>query len=483
MSDISRRTFLGSAAGLAGSAAFMNPGHTGSVQQKPNIVLIVADDLGYGDVGCYGQEKIRTPYLDRMAAEGMRFTQFYCGSPVCAPSRYSLMSGLHMGHAYVRGNTHDSVREEDLTIAMKLKEAGYHAAMFGKWSLGDEPGMPGHPLEKGFDEWLGYLNQGQAHFYYVEQLVRNREIVTIPGNTDGRTDTYTHDLFTQEALDYIDRQSPDEPFFLYVPYTIPHAELTVPEDSVAPYRDLGWPEKPKLKASGGGPPEDAGYGTRFTEGYCAQPTPNAVYAGMVSRMDRDVGRILARLRARGLDDKTLVIFTSDNGPSGEGGQQLDFFNSRGPLHSQKGSLYEGGIRIPCIAWWPGTISAGSVSTHLGAFWDLMPTFCDLAGVAPPESCDGISMVPELQGDSGSRSEHEYLYWEFTRGTTTQAVRSGRWKGYRAAPSAPVELYDMAVDIGETKDVAENYPEVVERVRSYMKEARTDSPEWPMRDRQ
>jgi arylsulfatase A len=481
MSDISRRTFLGSAAGLAGSAALLAPGCTDTVQRKPNIVLIVADDLGYGDLGCYGQEKILTPNLDRMAAEGMRFTQFYCGSPVCAPSRYSLMSGLHMGHAYVRGNTHDSVREEDLTIAMKLKEEGYNAAIFGKWSLGDELDMPGHPLEKGFDEWLGFLNQGQAHFYYVEQLVRDREIVTIPGNTDGKSETYTHDLFTQEALDYIDRQRSDEPFLLYVPYAIPHAELAVPEDSIAPYRELGWPEKPKLKASGGGPSEDAGYGTRFTEGYCAQPTPNAAYAGMVSRMDRDVGSILTQLRARGLDDNTLVIFTSDNGPSGEGGQQMDFFNSRGPLRKQKGSLYEGGIRIPCIAWWPGTIPAGSTSTHLSAFWDLMPTFCDLAGVKPPEPCDGISMAPELRGDSGSQTGHDYLYWEFTRGKTTQAVRTGTWKGYRAAPGAPLELYDMTADIGEKQDVAADHPDVVERIRAYMEEAHIDSDEWPLRD--
>jgi len=441
---------------------------------RPNIVFILADDLGYGELGCYGQEKIRTPRLDRMAAEGMRFTCHYAGFTVCSPSRCALMTGKHMGHASVTGNG-GRLRKDDVTVAMLLKEAGYRTCMIGKWGLVGRPGHPGSPNNKGFDHFFGFDNQGFAHFYYPEFLWRNDQKVLFPKNHDLRVDgeykkgegTYSHDELTKEALGWI-RENRDHPFFLYLPYCIPHAELTVPEDSLEPYLKLNWPEKPKLvnKGNNGG----GGYGSQYKEGYCGQSHPNATYAGMVSRMDRSIGMILDLLDDLKLTDNTLVLFSSDNGPSPEGGQDVKFFNSNGPLSGGKRSMQEGGIRVPMIARWPGRIEPGTVSHHPGAFWDFLPTACDLAGVEPPGDIDGISYLPELLGKRGEQKKHEYFYWIW-------AVRVGKWKLHPAGRDR-YRLYDLENDIAEKHDVADRFPDVVARCSRYFQIAKQELPAPP-----
>ncbi len=438
--------------------------------ERPNIIFIVADDLGYGELGCYGQEKIKTPRLDRMAAEGIRFTDHYAGYNVCSPSRACLMTGRHLGHVHVGQG--GSLKKEHITVAMLLKKAGYATCMIGKWGLVGRPGHPGSPNNKGFDHWFGYDNQGFAHFYYPEFLWRNDRKVLYPNNHNLRTETgeyipdvdakgtYSHDEFTKEALGWI-RENKDGPFFLYLPYAIPHAELTVPRDSLEPYLKLGWPETPKLidKGNNGG----GGYGSQYTRGYCAQSHPNATYAGMITRMDRDIGRILDLLGELGISRNTLVLFSSDNGPSGEGGQDINFFDSNGPLSGAKRSLKEGGIRVPMIARWPGTIKPGRTSNHPSAFWDFLPTACALAGVTPPEKIDGISYLPELLGRTAEQKKHEYFYWIW-------AIRSGKWKLHPAGKDK-FRLYDLENDIAEKHDVAGKFPEVVERCSKYFEKAK------------
>jgi len=442
-----------------------------NTSRQPNIVFILADDLGYGEVGCYGQKKIKTPRLDQMAAEGMRFTCHYAGFTVCSPSRCALMTGMHMGHASVKGNG-GSLKKEDITIAMLLKKAGYKTCMIGKWGLVGRPRHPGSPNNKGFDHWFGYDNQGFAHFYYPEFLWRNDQKVLYPENHNLRTDdgqyiadvdekgSYAHDEFTTEALGWI-RENKDDPFFLYLPYTIPHAELTVPRDSLEPYLKLGWPETPKLidKGNNGG----GGYGSQYKRGYCAQSHPNATYAGMITRMDRDVGRILDLLDELKLSKNTLVIFSSDNGPSPEGGQDVEFFDSNGPLSGGKRSMLEGGIRVPMIARWPGKIESGTVSDHPGAFWDFLPTACDLAGIETPGNIDGITYLPTLLGNTKAQQQHEYFYWIW-------AVRAGKWKLHPGGPNK-FRLYDLEKDIAEKHDLSGEFPEVVERISKYFEKAK------------
>jgi len=418
-SNITRREFVarvggGVLAAAAGPALAAGVLRAESPQRKPNILFILADDLGYGDLGCYGQEKIKTPRLDRMAREGIRFTSHYAGFTVCSPSRCALMTGKHMGHASVKDNG-GRLKEKDVTVPMLLKKAGYKTCMIGKWGLVGRPGHPGSPNNKGFDHFFGYDNQGFAHFYYPEYLWRNDQKVLYPENHNLRVNgeyipgkgTYSHDEFTKEAIDWI-KQNQDHPFFLYLPYTIPHAELTVPEDSMAPYLKLNWPETPKFvdKGNNGG----GGYGSQYTAGYCGQSHPKAAYAGMISRMDRSIGQILDLLAELKLAENTLVIFSSDNGPSSEGGQSLEFFNSTGPLSGAKRSMREGGIRVPTIAHWPGKIQPGRTSDHPSAFWDFLSTACEVAGVEPPVDIDGISYLPELLGQSEAQKKHEYLYW-------------------------------------------------------------------------
>ncbi len=442
--------------------ALVSLGFTVHAARKPNLVFILADDLGYGDLGCYGQEKIKTPRLDRMAREGLRFTSHYAGFTVCSPSRCALMTGKHMGHASVTGNG-GRLKKEDITVPMLLKEAGYQTGMIGKWGLVGRPGHPGSPNNKGFDHFFGFDNQGFAHFYYPEFLWRNDQKVLYPDNHDLRVNgeyvrgkgTYSHDEFTREAISFI-KEHAGHPFFLYLPFAIPHAELTVPEDSMAPYLALGWPETPKVEGKGntGG----GAYGSQYKKGYCGQSHPHAAYAGMISRMDRSIGKILDLLDELKLSENTLVIFSSDNGPSPEGGQSLAFFNSAGPLSGAKRSMKEGGIRVPTIARWPGRIKPGRTTDHPSAFWDFLPTACELAGVEPPGDIDGISYLPELLGQTGAQGKHEYFYWIW-------AIRVGKWKLHPNGKDR-YKLYDLENDIAEKNDLADRMPEVVARCSKY-----------------
>jgi len=436
--------------------------------QRPNIIYILADDLGYGDLSGYGQQRFTTPNLDQMAAEGIRFTNHYAGSTVCAPSRCALMTGYHTGHAWVRGNWETGphgwgacleLRPEDLTIAELLKSAGYATGAFGKWSLGIEK-TTGAPWKQGFDQWFGFLNQGAAHFYYPEYLWKNDQKVGLTGNKDGQRQEYAHDLIIEEALRFIDANQ-DHPFFLYLPVTIPHAELLVPEDSLAPF--LGkFPEQPYE-------------GTH----YASQPTPSAAFAGMVTRMDRDIGRIFEKLKTLGIDENTIVMFSSDNGPHKEGGHSPDFFDSNGPLRGYKRDLYEGGIRVPMMVRWPGKVKPGTVTEHPSAFWDVLPTICDLAAVKSPAGIDGISFLPTLLGKE--QPQHEYLYWEFHENPTTdQAIRRGEWKAVRHRPDGPIELYHLKTDPGEQQNVADEQSEIVAEMAVLFREARTVHEIWPLK---
>lgn len=416
--------------------------------ERPNILFILADDLGYGDLGCYGQKQILTPNIDRLAERGMRFTQFYAGCTVCAPSRCCLMTGLHTGHAYIRGNSGKNgarvpLRPDDVTVAEVLKTVGYRTGIIGKWGLG-EPDTTGIPNRQGFDYWFGYLNQAHAHDYYTDYLWRNEERYELPGNRDGKREQYSHDLFTREALAFI-KADPDKPFFLYLAYTIPHAKLEVPDD--APYSDKPW------------------------------PTPQKNYAAMITRMDRDIGRIVELLDKLGMTQRTLVFFTSDNGATSEGGGEASFFKSNAPLRGIKRDLYEGGIRVPMIAVWPGKIRAGTTSDQVWAMWDFLPTVADITGAKAPSGLDGISMRNALLGLP--QKNHDYLYWEFHERGGAQAVRMGDYKAVIKKAGAPIELYDLKTDIGESKDIAAAKPDLVRRAEELFRTARTESEHWPM----
>lgn len=439
--------------------------------QKPNIVFILADDLGSAELGCYGQKKIRTPNIDKLAAEGMRFTQFYSGNAVCAPSRCCLMTGKHPGHAIVRANR--AMKPEGqyplpagtTTIATLLKASGYSTGAMGKWGLGP-PASTGDPNNQGFELFFGYNCQAQAHNFYPTYLWRNDQKVVLEGNTRGLTGKqYSHDLMEKEALEFLDRQR-DKPFFLYLPFTIPHVAIQVPDDSLAEYR---------------GKFDEIPY--KGDKGYLPHPTPRAAYAAMVTRMDRTVGRIMQKLKDLNLDEKTIVFFSSDNGPTHNvGGADSTFFESAGKLRGLKGSLYEGGIRTPFIARWPGQIRSGTTSDLPGAFWDVMPTLCELAGAQNPKDCDGLSIVPTLLGKDGQQ-QHEYLYWEFPSYGGQQAVRFGDWKGVRqnmAKGNLKTELYDLRSDPSETTNVAGQHPDIVVRIEKIMKEQHTPSVAFPLK---
>jgi arylsulfatase A-like enzyme len=419
---------------------------------KPNIVLVLADDAGYGDFGCYGQQKIRTPEIDALAGEGMLFTDHYAAAPVCAPSRCGLLTGLHTGHASIRGNEEiipegqRPLPADDVTMAEVLKKAGYTTAVIGKWGLGG-PGTEGEPNRQGFDHWFGYLCQRQAHTYYPEHLWRNGERVALDGKT------YTHDLFTKEALEFI-KENREGPFFLFLAYALPHAKLQVPD--LGEYANKDWPEAMKK------------------------------YAAMVSRLDRDVGRVKNLIDELGLEKNTLIIVTSDNGPHAEGGADPEFFNSAGGLRGIKRDLYEGGIRVPFIARMPGTVPVGSKSEAVSAFWDLLPTFARMAGLEPPPS-DGLSLAPVLRGEEKSMPGKRPLYWEFHERGGHQALRYGRWKAHRHMvrfnPDAPLELYDLEKDPAETTDIASGNPDVVAMMEGKMDQARTRNQAFPLMGRQ
>lgn len=426
--------------------------------RKTSIIFIHADDLGYGDLSCAGQKKFRTPHLDRMAAEGARFTQYYSGSTVCAPSRCALMTGFHMGHAWVRGNGDVPLREQDVTAAEVLKAAGYATAVTGKWGLGAVE-TAGVPSNQGFDEHFGFLTHVHPHRQYTDHLFRNGEKVTVNAERD-----WANDLVTQASLDFV-RKNKDRPFFLYLAYANPHAELRVPEDSLAEFRGK-FPETPFVNKQADEHP---------SRGYRSQPAPRATFAAMVTRMDRDVGRLLGLLKELGIDEDTAVFFSSDNGPHKEGGADPAFFESNGPLRGIKRDLYEGGIRVPMIVRWPGRVRAGTVSDQIWAHWDFLPTAAEIAGAAPPRGIDGISMLPALLGKP--QKDHEYLYWEFFERGFQQAIRVGDWKGVRLGLGRPLELYDLKADVGERTDVAAGRPDVVARLEGLLKSARVDSERW------
>jgi len=442
---------------------------------KPNIVYILADDLGYGDLSFLGQEKFRTPQIDRMAEEGMVFTQHYAGSTVCSPSRAVLFTGMHTGHAPIRGNFKVDggdfpMPESAYLLPEMLKEQGYVTGAFGKWGMGFA-GSSGSPEKCGIDEWYGYVSQTLAHNYYPENLWHNTEKIILEGNLNGGEKEYSFDLIHKAALDFIDANK-DTTFFLYLPYTIPHAELKVPDDSIFRKFKGMFPEFYY---------QGVDDGPKFRKGpYCSQEFPHATFAAMVTRLDLAVGDILNKLEELGLDGNTLVIFTSDNGPHEEGGADPQFFNSSGPYRGLKRDLYEGGIHVPAIAWWPGVVKAGTHSDLISAFWDVFPTCADLAGSEVPENVDGISLVPVLTG-SGEQQLHDHLYWEFHERQGRIAVRKGEWKAVKyqvnTNPDAAIELYNLKNDPGETKDLAGEYPELVREMDSIMKVSRTHHAIW------
>jgi uncharacterized sulfatase len=443
------------------------PNSPAPMPRRPNIIFILADDLGYGDLGCYGQTRIKTPNLDQLAADGIRFTSCYAGSTVCAPSRAALMLGQHTGHSFLRGNSQTLPLQPDhVTVAEVLHDAGYRTAMIGKWALGDE-GTTGRPELQGFDEVLGYLNQTHAHDYYTEYLWRHDPVngrdgrITLSGNLGGKQGDYTHDLFTKAALNFVRINKPDQfnryrPFFLYLAYTIPHANneegrrsgnsMQVP--SAAPYADEPWSAPEKNKAA------------------------------MITRLDADIGRLRAKLKELKIDTNTVIFFTSDNGPHSEG-VDAKFHQSAGPLRGIKRDLYEGGIRVPMIVNWPAQIRPGQVSDFAWANWDFLPTAADIAMTKAPQRIDGISIYPLLTGQTQT-NRHEFLYWEFHERGFQQAARMGDWKAVRPQADEPLELYNLKTDIGEQENVAKNNPEVVAKFEVYFRTARTESPNWPIK---
>ena len=484
------RALLALLALLPAACACLEP----APERPPNIVFILADDLGYGELGSYGQDEIRTPRLDALAAQGLRFTQHYSGSPVCAPSRCVLLTGLHTGHAFIRDNDEMNQRgdvwndpalegqrpipEETVTLAELLKARGYATAAIGKWGLG-WTGSSGDPNRQGFDLFYGYTCQRVAHNYYPTHLWRNDQKVALrnpafkahqklPAGADPADpasyaayagEDYAADFMIEAALGFV-RDNAARPFFLYFPTPVPHLALQVPEDSLAEYA---------------GAFEEAPY--PGGQGYLPHLTPRAAYAAMITRMDRDVGRILDLLEELGLEEDTMVVFTSDNGPSWVGGVDKDYFGSQGGLRGRKAQLYEGGIRVPAVVRWPGRTAEGTVTDQVSAFWDWLPTLCEVAGADTPAGLDGLSLVPTLAGEPRRQAQHEYLYWEFAK--RMQAVRMGRWKAFRPEPGAPLQLYDLTADPAESLDLAASRPEVVAEIERILVDGRTESEHFPL----
>lgn len=449
---------------LAGLTACKNKPAAEVAPTKMNVIYILADDLGYGDLGCYGQQKIKTPHIDQMAREGMLFTQHYAGCTVSAPSRCSLMTGLHTGHAQIRGNKEVKPEGQQpmdagtYTLGKLMQEAGYTTGLFGKWGLGN-PTSSSVPNAMGFDEFYGYNCQRLAHSFYPDHLWHNGDSVAFPENiTPGRV-TYSQDLIHEQALKFI-RDNQDKPFYAMLTYTLPHAELNLPHDSIYQQYENAFEEVPFV----------------YNGGYAASEKPYASFAAMVSRLDKFVGDIMAELKVLGLENNTLVIFTSDNGPHREGGANPDFFQSYGPLKGVKRDVYEGGIRVPMVAWCPEQIQAGVTTDHASAFWDVMPTLAELTGTTLPLASDGISFLPTLLSKEGQQ-QHDYLYWEFHEMKGRQALRSGNWKLIRQpiVGETAIELYDLSTDIHEDTNLAAQFPEKVQELTAMMDNARTESP--------
>lgn len=417
---------------------------------KPNLIYIMTDDLGYGDLGSYGQKTIKTPHLDKMAEEGMKLTSYYAGCTVCRPSRLSLWTGKHMGSTPIWSNASYTFKPEDVLVSEQLKSAGYVTGGVGKWALG-LPGTQGVPTKNGFDFWMGYLNQSNAHNYYPTHLWLNDEKFPLKGNvisnaegSRGRVSkervTYSHDVMTDQALGFI-RKNAKKPFLLHIHWTIPHANneggrvykdgMEVPDYGI--YKDKDWPTTAKGQAA------------------------------MITRMDKDVGLLFALLKELGIDDNTMVLFTSDNGPHSEGGHKHEFFDANGPLRGMKRDLYEGGIRVPTIVRWPGVVKAGTASDEPFAFWDWMPTACELSGAETPCDIDGISFAPTLRGEEQKKT-HDHLFWRYQK---KQAIRKGKWKAVSLSPKSPTELYDLEKDLGEKKNIAAKHPELVKELEALM----------------
>lgn len=420
-----------------------------NASEKPNIVYIMCDDMGYGQLGCYGQKMIKTPRIDSMAQEGLLLSDYYSGTAVCAPSRCSLMTGRHVGHTYIRGNKEyptgqEPIPDATITVAEKMKKAGYATALIGKWGLG-YPGSEGEPNKQGFDFFYGYNDQKHAHNHFPSFILKNEERIELK-NSKGNEVEYTQYMLTAEAKKFI-KQNEKNPFFLYLAYVIPHSKLQIPAEDPCflQYKDKDW------------------------------PLPQKKHAGMISRLDADVGSIMDYLKELGLAKNTLVIFTSDNGAHKEGGAKPDFFKDSGPLRGIKRNMYEGGIRVPFVAWWPGTIEAGRRSAHLAAHWDLMPTACDMAGVTEPENIDGISYLPLLKGELKKQKKHDYLYFEL-HWPTKRGVRVGDWVCLQEKTSSinpevdKTELYNLKDDLGQQNNLASKYPEKLQEMKAILKKA-------------
>ena len=443
----------------------------------PNIIYILADDLGYGDIGILGQKKFETPNLDRLAKGGMIFTQHYSGSTVCAPSRSTLMTGQHTGHTFIRGNSEMGytlenegqypLLDKEITISEVLKEAGYKTGAFGKWGLGF-PGSEGDPINQGFDEFYGYNCQRVAHNYYPTHLWSNFEKINLKENDDGKKETYAPFLIHEKAIQFIEKNKTN-PFFMFYPSLIPHAELIAPESYTKKYRNKFLPEKKFIKKSSP---------NKYTVGgYNSQDESHASFVAMVSILDQQVGEIIDKIHELGIAENTIIIFSSDNGPHLEGGADPDYFNSNGKFRGYKRDLYEGGIRVPKIAYWPNTISAGQYSNHISAFWDFFPTAIEIAGIKKDyKHIDGISFLPELKGDI--QKKHKYLYWEFLEKGGKQAVRLNQWKGVKTNmsidPNSPIELYNLSDDISEKINVAKNFPDIVKKIKETMDNEHNES---------
>lgn len=435
-------------------ACFLTFLPVGYSQDRPNLIYVMCDDLGYGDLGCFGQETIQTPNLDQLAAEGMRLTSYYAGCTVCRPSRLSLWTGKHMGHTPISSNQQYHFQPEDITVGEVLQQAGYLTGGIGKWAMGGVD-TSGHPNKNGYDFWMGYLDQSEAHNYYPTHLWLNGRQFPLEGNVlmddpvaKGRVAkervTYSHDVMTEQAFGFI-REKHEQPFLLHMHWTIPHANneggratgdgMEVPDYGI--YADKDWPNTAKGQAA------------------------------MITRMDADMGRLVALLKELEIDQNTLILFTSDNGPHSEGGHKHEFFDANGPLRGYKRDLYEGGIRVPTIVWWPGVIAPGMESDEPLAFWDWMPTACELSGAQAPPDIDGISFAPLLKGET--QPSHDYLYWRYQ---SKEAIRKGHWKGVRLKKDGPMELYDLSKDIGEENNIAKDHLDVVAELDKLMTEAKS-----------
>jgi len=462
---------------LFASLAAVSYSQTGREKAHPNIIFILADDLGYGDLSCYGQQKFSTPNIDRLANQGMLFRQHYAGCTVSAPSRSSLLTGMHTGHTPIRGNKEWKpegqwpMPSESFTIAEMLKSRGYTTCAVGKWGLGYID-TEGDPNSQGFDEFYGYNCQSLAHNYYPDHLWHNHDKVILQENDSGKKGAYSADLIHEAAIDFIEKNK-GKPFFLYYATTIPHAELAAKDDYLKQFLGKYEPEK-SFKGTDSGPSFRLGP-------YGSQPDSHAAFAAMIKELDDYVGEIIDKLRTLGIEKNTVIIFSSDNGPHMEGGGDPDYFGSNGGLKGHKRDLYEGGIRIPFIVKWQGKIKPGSVSNHVSAFWDIMPTLAEITGAKPPENIDGISFLPSLLGKKHQK-EHEYLYWEFHEQGGKMAVRQGNWKAIKLnvdkSPGNATELYDLSNDPSEARNIASQNPDIVIKLENIMKQAHTPSTVFP-----